>query len=49
MKALPAALVTAVLAWAVASCADFHRGPAPVDGGGGADTPAPVNDLMFEA
>ena len=43
---LPAALVVAGLAWVSASCADFHRGPAPADGGG--DT-GPVNDPTFEA
>jgi hypothetical protein len=46
----PAALVVAGLAWASLRCADFHRGPRPIDGGAGKDvTSASVNDLMFEA
>jgi hypothetical protein len=45
----PALLVVAGLAWACAGCADFHRGPAPVDGGGGKDVAAAlVNDPAFE-
>jgi hypothetical protein len=45
-----AALVVGGLLWALASCADFHRGPAPVDAGAGADSaPSLVDDLMFEA
>jgi hypothetical protein len=46
----PALAVVAGLAWACMSCADFHRGPAPGDGGGGKDVPSTrVTDLMFEA
>jgi hypothetical protein len=42
-------LTVAGLAWASASCADFHRGPAPLDAASGADaSAAPVADLMFE-
>jgi hypothetical protein len=51
LHALPAALAMVGLAWAVASCADFHRGPAPapVDGGGDTNATGAVSDLMFEA
>jgi hypothetical protein len=46
----PAALVVAGLGWVILSCADFHRGPAPIDGGGGQDAASTlVKDLMFEA
>jgi hypothetical protein len=45
----PAALVVAGLAWACLSCADFHRGPAPIDGGGKDVASTLVNDFMFEA
>lgn len=42
-------LIVAGLTWAAASCADFHRGPAPRDAGGSPDTEAAqVADLMFE-
>jgi hypothetical protein len=46
-NALPMVLVVAGLACASASCADFHRGPAPLDGG--ADPDSVVKDLRFEA
>ena len=45
----PAVLVVAGLVWAAASCADFHRGPAPLDGGVTDAAVAPVVDPMFEA
>jgi hypothetical protein len=41
--------VVAGLAWAAMSCADFHRGAAPGDGGGKDVSASRVNDLMFEA
>ena len=40
------ALVAAGLA--CAGCADFHRGPAPLDGGDKSSTDAPVEDFVFE-
>jgi hypothetical protein len=45
--ALPVALVVAGLACASAGCADFQRGPAPIDGGANPDSV--VKDLTFEA
>ena len=45
------ALTAAGLTFACGGCADFHRGPAPLDGGNQARTDAssaPVVDLAFE-
>jgi len=35
-----------ILLWA--GCADFHRGPAPLDGGDGADAASVLQDRSFE-
>jgi hypothetical protein len=40
-------VVLAAAVLALAGCADFHRGPAPLDGGGNGDG-AQVADLAFE-
>lgn len=50
MNAVSLALAVAGLACASAGCADFRRGPAPLDGGADPDSAGSVvKDLMFEA